>query len=86
MVLENAPANLNSDPNDLFVIKKNIYDECGFNFTNFKVENESEEYNACTFELSGCWKYKKSQCAGIDFFCVFEFPMLSFRLCYEIVK
>jgi len=53
MLLENASTALSSIHKDLFEIKKNIYDKCGFGFANLKIENESEEYGACTFELNG---------------------------------
>lgn len=38
---------------ELNVVKKFIYDKCGFNLTNLKLNSESAEYGACTFELNG---------------------------------
>ncbi|MEO5642861.1 MAG: MepB family protein [Bacteroidia bacterium] len=52
MTLENIQPILNSIHKDLYRIKKFVYDKCGFVFTNFKAENESVEYGACTFELN----------------------------------
>ena len=37
--------------NELLPIKKIIYDTCNFQLLNLKVEKESKEYNACSFEL-----------------------------------
>ena len=53
MNLEHTATTLNPAHIDLFTIKKNVYDKCGFDFANYKKENESEEYGACTFELNG---------------------------------
>jgi len=53
MTLKNTSTSLNSIQNDLLAIKKNIYDKCGFDFSNYKKENQSQEYGACTFELNG---------------------------------
>lgn len=39
--------------NHLNVLKEFVFDECGFNFSNFKENPESKEYNACSFELDG---------------------------------
>jgi hypothetical protein len=60
--LENSSTTLSPIHNDLFEIKKSVYDKCGFDFANFKIESESEEYGACTFELSGIKiKYRASK-------------------------
>jgi hypothetical protein len=34
-------------------IAKLIYNKCGFNFSELKLEKESAEYDACTFQLNG---------------------------------
>lgn len=34
-------------------IKESIYDPCGFKISNFKLEPEGLEYNACRFTLNG---------------------------------
>jgi hypothetical protein len=39
--------------NDLRIAKELVYDKCGFNLTNLKVNTESVEYGACSFELNG---------------------------------
>lgn len=39
--------------NNLASIKANIYDKIGFQLSNFKLEQESKEYDACQFELNG---------------------------------
>lgn len=38
---------------DLKVVKELVYDKCGFEFTNLKLNSESAAYGACTFELDG---------------------------------
>ena len=38
---------------DLKLAKELIYDLCDFGFTNYKVNSESKEYGACSFELNG---------------------------------
>lgn len=38
---------------DLSQIKTKIYDTCAFEFSNFKLERESQQYNASRFELNG---------------------------------
>ncbi|MCZ4317458.1 MepB family protein [Aequorivita viscosa] len=32
---------------------KTIYEKCGFTVSDFKIETESKEYNACRFQLNG---------------------------------
>lgn len=39
--------------NTLNLIKTKIYDSCKLTLTNFKLEEEGKEYNACRFLLSG---------------------------------
>lgn len=39
--------------NDLFLAKKFIYDQCGFELTEFNAEAESREYGACDFRING---------------------------------
>lgn len=39
--------------NILNKIKTEIYDKCGLIISNFKIEPESQEYNACQFEING---------------------------------
>lgn len=34
-------------------IKNNIYDKCDFLLSDFRIEEESQEYGACRFELNG---------------------------------
>ena len=43
----------NSLYGELKVAKEFIYDKCGFNLTNLKLNSESAVYGACTFELNG---------------------------------
>ena len=38
---------------DLKMVKEWIYDTCGFALTNLKLNSESVEYSACSFELNG---------------------------------
>ena len=38
---------------ELNVVNEFIYDKCGFNLTNLKLNSESVEYRACTFALNG---------------------------------
>ena len=38
---------------DLKVVKELVYDKCGFSLTNLKLNSESVEYGACSFELDG---------------------------------
>jgi|GEM_PF-5417960 len=40
--------------NNLNRIKTEIYEKCGLKITDFQLETESEEYDACRFELNGC--------------------------------
>jgi len=38
---------------DLEIVKKVVYDKCGFALTKLKMNSESVEYGACSFELNG---------------------------------
>jgi hypothetical protein len=38
---------------DLKFIKEVVYDKCGYNLINLKLNSESAEYGACSFELNG---------------------------------
>ena len=38
---------------DLLIAKEQVYDKCGFELTNLKLNRESAEYDACSFELNG---------------------------------
>lgn len=40
-------------PNELKIVKERIYDRCDFKLTNLKLNSESVEYGACSFELDG---------------------------------
>ena len=53
MTINNTLKTLNPIYNDLKVMKELVYDKCGFEFANYRIENESEDYSACTFELNG---------------------------------
>lgn len=62
MSLKNTPTNFNSTDNNLIEIKKLIYDACSLSMTNFKIEAESQEYHACTFDLNDAKiKYRVSK-------------------------
>ncbi|MBB2144353.1 MepB family protein [Pedobacter sp. LMG 31464] len=39
--------------NSLFLAKTLVYDKCGFDFSELKIEKESVEYDACRFKLNG---------------------------------
>jgi len=45
-------ANLNSFHNDLKIAKELVYDVCNFTLSNPKLNSESEDYAACSFELN----------------------------------
>lgn len=38
---------------DLKLVQELVYDKCGFGLTNLKLNSESVEYGACSFELDG---------------------------------
>jgi hypothetical protein len=44
---------INSFHNDLKTVKNWVYDQCDFDFKNPKLNVESIEYGACSFELDG---------------------------------
>lgn len=44
---------IKSFPDDLIKITKWVYDKCNFNLTHPKLNTESVEYGACSFELNG---------------------------------
>lgn len=44
---------INSFHSDLKIAKEMVYDQCNFDFKNPKLNVESSEYGACTFELDG---------------------------------
>lgn len=45
-------SNLKSVHSDLQIAKELVYDKCNFDLTNLKLNAESAEYAACTFELN----------------------------------
>ena len=38
---------------DLKIVKEKVYDQCKFHFKNPKLNTESSEYGACSFQLNG---------------------------------
>lgn len=44
---------INSFHSDLKIAKELVYDKCGFDLTNPKLNSESAEYGACSFGLNG---------------------------------
>jgi hypothetical protein len=53
MTSRNTSINLSLLHSDLLVVKELVYDKCGFDLTDLKVDKESVEYGACTFRLNG---------------------------------
>ncbi len=53
MITESTLTIINSFHSDLKIAKELIYDKCGFDLTNPKLNSESAEYGACSFELDG---------------------------------
>jgi len=53
MMPESPLTIVNSFNSDLKIAKELIYDKCGFNLTNPRLNSESVEYGACSFELDG---------------------------------
>jgi hypothetical protein len=51
MALENQNAIHNAFPNDLKIAKEFAYDKCRLTFSKPKLNSESIDYGACTFEL-----------------------------------
>ncbi len=39
--------------NDLLIAKELVYDKCGFDIAEYTIENESQEYGACSYQLNG---------------------------------
>lgn len=53
MDLNLAQQLINKFPHSLEGIKKLVYDPCDFKIADFKLNNESVEYDACSFRLHG---------------------------------
>jgi hypothetical protein len=53
MTTENTLKIINSFHSDLKIAKELVYDKCGFNLTDPKLNTESLEYGACSFALNG---------------------------------
>ena len=53
MATENTLTVINSFHTYLKVAKELVYDKCGFELTNPKLNSESLEYGACSFNLNG---------------------------------
>ena len=53
MTTKSTLTTINSFHNDLKIVKELIYDKCGFNLTDQKLNSESVEYGACSFKLNG---------------------------------
>jgi hypothetical protein len=53
MTTENTLSKQNSFHNDLKIVKELVYDKCGFDLKNAKLNIESVAYGACSFELNG---------------------------------
>jgi hypothetical protein len=53
MTTENSLTIIKSLHNDLKIVKELVYDKCGFELTNPKLNSESIEYGACSFKLNG---------------------------------
>jgi len=53
MATESTLTIINSFHCDLKVAKEFVYDKCGFDFTDPKLNSESAEYGACSFALNG---------------------------------
>jgi len=52
MIKESTLTIINSFHSDLKIAKELIYDKCGFDITNPKLNSESAEYGACSFDLN----------------------------------
>ena len=50
---ESTSAIIDTFYTDLKIAKELVYDKCGFDFTNPKLDTESIAYGACSFELNG---------------------------------
>jgi hypothetical protein len=53
MTTANILTEIDSFQEDLKVAKVLVYDKCGFDFTELKLNSESKEYGACSFKLNG---------------------------------
>ena len=53
MTIESTLTIINSFHSDLKIVKEKIYDKCGFNLKDPKLNSESAEYGACSFRLNG---------------------------------
>jgi hypothetical protein len=53
MTTQSTLAIINSFHSDLKIVKESVYDKCGFNLTNPRLNAESAAYGACSFELDG---------------------------------
>ena len=53
MTSENTLTIINSFHSDLKIAKELVYDKCGFDFTDPRLNPESTEYGACSFGLNG---------------------------------
>ena len=53
MATDNTLTKQNSFHSDLKMAKELVYDKCGFDLTNLKLDLESAAYGACSFELNG---------------------------------
>ncbi len=53
MTTESTLTIINSFHSDLKVVKELVYDKCGFDLTDPKLNSESAEYGACSFGLNG---------------------------------
>jgi hypothetical protein len=53
MTNENILTAKDSFHGDLKAAKVLVYDKCGFDFTELKLNSESKEYGACSFKLNG---------------------------------
>jgi len=52
MIIESTSILINSFHNYLKIAKELVYDKCGFDITNLKLNSESAEYGACSFDLN----------------------------------
>ena len=51
--LNSIKKNVEAFPASLKELNKLVYEPCGLNLTNFSLNKESAEYDACSFELNG---------------------------------
>ena len=43
----------NSLPSDLYILKKLVYDKLNFDLVGLNIEDESQEYGACSYKING---------------------------------